>query len=111
MLGRDCFDAVYGSSAGAINATYFLSGQREGVDIYSQDIANTEFCDMRRLLQKKGTEQSECALSAVLGIAGMAASSSKLERIWEYDMLKMSYVIGFEMGLGCPHRRLVCAAL
>ena len=57
---------MYGSSAGAINATYFLSGQREGVDIYSQDIANTDFCDLRRLLQKKGTEQSEsgCKVSA-----------------------------------------------
>jgi len=31
---RDVFDCVYGSSAGAINATYFLSGQRDGVDIY-----------------------------------------------------------------------------
>ena len=31
---RDAFDVVYGSSAGAINATYFLSGQRDGVDIY-----------------------------------------------------------------------------
>lgn len=50
---RDCFDAVYGSSAGAMNATYFLSGQREGVDIYSQDITNTDFIDLRRLLKSK----------------------------------------------------------
>lgn len=28
---RDAFDAVYGASAGALNATYFLSGQLDGV--------------------------------------------------------------------------------
>ena len=47
---RDSFDAVYGASAGAINATYFLTGQREGVDIYAEDIANRTFCDLSRLL-------------------------------------------------------------
>lgn len=47
---------MYGSSAGAINATYFLSGQREGVDIYSQDITNTDFIDLRRLLGNKDDE-------------------------------------------------------
>lgn len=39
---RDAFDAVYGSSAGAINSTYFLSGQREGVHIYHDHIAHSE---------------------------------------------------------------------
>lgn len=39
---RDVFDAVYGSSAGAINSTYFLSGQREGVHIYHDHIAHQE---------------------------------------------------------------------
>ena len=47
---RDAFDAVYGASAGAINATYFLTGQREGVDIYAEDIANKTFCDLGRLV-------------------------------------------------------------
>lgn len=46
---RDAFDAVYGSSAGAINATYFLSGQREGVCIYHDHIAHNEFIDLKRL--------------------------------------------------------------
>jgi len=41
---------VYGASAGAINATYFLTGQREGVDIYPEDIANKTFCDVGRLV-------------------------------------------------------------
>jgi len=41
-------DAVYGSSAGAINATYFLSGQPYGLDIYVDDIANSEFLSLKR---------------------------------------------------------------
>ena len=48
---------MVGSSAGAINATYFLADQREGVDIYHQDIANEQFCDMRRLVHWS-TDQS-----------------------------------------------------
>jgi predicted patatin/cPLA2 family phospholipase len=44
------FDAVYGSSAGAINAAYFLAGQAAlGTTIYSEDINNRHFIDMRRL--------------------------------------------------------------
>lgn len=56
---RDCFDAVYGSSAGAINSTYFLAGQRHGVDVYSQDITTTKFIDLKRLLKSKDKERSE----------------------------------------------------
>jgi predicted patatin/cPLA2 family phospholipase len=43
---------VYGSSAGAINATYFLSGQRDGVSIYTNEIANERFIDLRRLFRR-----------------------------------------------------------
>ena len=46
---RDVFDAVYGASAGALNATYFLSGQRDGVEIYHDYIANERFIDLKRL--------------------------------------------------------------
>lgn len=53
LVCRECFDAIYGSSAGAINATYFLSGQREGVRIYYEDIANKKFVDLGRLLDRK----------------------------------------------------------
>eukprot|EP00884_Botryococcus_braunii_P004929 jgi/Botrbrau1/14437/Bobra.0014s0083.1 len=49
---RDVFDVVYGSSAGAINLTYFLSGQRQGVDIYHEDIANTRFVNLLRLFRR-----------------------------------------------------------
>jgi hypothetical protein len=45
----DAFDAVYGSSAGAINGAYFLAGQANlGVTIYSEDINNRHFIDLRR---------------------------------------------------------------
>ena len=47
----DAFDAVYGSSAGAVNAAYFLAGQaRLGTSIYHQDINNRRFIDTRRAL-------------------------------------------------------------
>ena len=44
------FDAVYGSSAGAIGATYFLSRQASlGVRIYTEDINNRRFANRARL--------------------------------------------------------------
>lgn len=45
------FDAVYGSSAGAINAAYFLAGQaRLGTTIYYEDINNRHFIDLGRMI-------------------------------------------------------------
>lgn len=47
----NCFDAVYGSSAGAISGAYFVAGQaRYGTTIFYQDINNRDFIDMTRLL-------------------------------------------------------------
>lgn len=46
------FDAVYGSSAGAINAAYFLAGQAGvGTTIYYEDINNRAFIDLARPLR------------------------------------------------------------
>jgi predicted patatin/cPLA2 family phospholipase len=43
------FDAVYGSSAGALNAAYFLSGQAAlGATIYYEDLNNTTFINYMR---------------------------------------------------------------
>jgi predicted patatin/cPLA2 family phospholipase len=43
------FDAVYGSSAGAINAAYFLAGQATlGTTIYYEDINNASFIRLGR---------------------------------------------------------------
>jgi predicted patatin/cPLA2 family phospholipase len=45
------FDAAYGSSAGSLNAAYFLAGQaRTGTTIYYEDINNRQFIDLRRPL-------------------------------------------------------------
>jgi predicted patatin/cPLA2 family phospholipase len=45
------FDAVFGSSAGAINGAYFLAGQAAlGTGIYSEDINNRHFIDLVRPL-------------------------------------------------------------
>jgi predicted patatin/cPLA2 family phospholipase len=45
----DVFDAVYGSSAGAVNAAYFLAGQaRLGTSIYYEDINNRRFINLGR---------------------------------------------------------------
>jgi predicted patatin/cPLA2 family phospholipase len=46
------FDAVYGSSAGAVNAAYFLAGQAGlGTTIYFEDINNRAFIDLSRPLR------------------------------------------------------------
>lgn len=46
------FDAVYGASAGAINAAYFLAGQAAfGATIYYQDINNRSFINLFRALR------------------------------------------------------------
>jgi predicted patatin/cPLA2 family phospholipase len=45
------FDAVYGSSAGAINAAYFLAGQAAvGTTIYYEDINNRQFINLWRAI-------------------------------------------------------------
>jgi predicted patatin/cPLA2 family phospholipase len=48
---RDAFDAVYGSSAGAINAAYFLGGRAGiGTTIFFEDINTASFIDLWRPL-------------------------------------------------------------
>jgi predicted patatin/cPLA2 family phospholipase len=48
------FDAVFGSSAGAINGAYFLAGQAAlGTGIYSEDINNRHFIDLARPLRRR----------------------------------------------------------
>jgi predicted patatin/cPLA2 family phospholipase len=51
---RDAFDVVFGSSAGAMNAAYFLAGQaRFGTTIYYEDLTGTKFIDFKRLFSGK----------------------------------------------------------
>lgn len=45
----DAFSLVMGSSAGAVNGAYFLAGQAiEGIDIYVEDLSNSNFVSLRR---------------------------------------------------------------
>lgn len=55
-LGLDnTFDAIYGASAGAINATYYLAGQGQGngLEVYTQHLATPEFVNPKGLKQRK----------------------------------------------------------
>jgi predicted patatin/cPLA2 family phospholipase len=50
---RDCFDAVYGASAGAIAGAYFVAGQaRYGATLYSH-INNRRFINLWRLARRR----------------------------------------------------------
>ena len=51
------FDAVYGSSAGAINLTFFLSRDKTGADIYTNHIANKDFISLSRLIRRKTSKR------------------------------------------------------
>ena len=57
----DCFDAVYGSSAGAMNLTYYLANQPEGIAAYEEDLVDGGFLDLRRLpaLQRMGPRKGK----------------------------------------------------
>lgn len=60
------FDSVYGSSAGAINAAYFLAGQaRMGTRIYFEDINNRRFIDMARVLRGRAIVNLDYLLGEV----------------------------------------------
>lgn len=51
----DCFDVVYGSSAGAMNLTYYLARQPEGVAAYQEDLVGGEFLDLMRIAARSST--------------------------------------------------------
>lgn len=63
----DAFDAVYGSSAGAINAAYFLAGQaRLGTTIYYENINDRRFIDLTRPLRGRSIVNLEFLLGDVV---------------------------------------------
>jgi len=53
LLGfREVFDEIYATSAGGVNAAYFLSGQGKlGMTVYFDDIANRRFINPWRLFK------------------------------------------------------------
>ena len=51
---KSAFDAVYGSSAGAVNGAFFVSGQAEyGIPIYLEEINNARFIALGRSLIRR----------------------------------------------------------
>eukprot|EP00879_Flechtneria_rotunda_P017554 GHRR01018404.1.p1 GENE.GHRR01018404.1~~GHRR01018404.1.p1 ORF type:complete len:327 (+),score=120.06 GHRR01018404.1:680-1660(+) len=57
------FDAVYGASAGAINATYFLTGQPEGLDIYTDHLAvGNRFLSLKRYWRATRGNGKDCVM-------------------------------------------------
>jgi predicted acylesterase/phospholipase RssA len=78
----DIFDEVYGASAGAVNAAYFLAGQAAyATSIYYQKINNTRF--IRRLWHRKIVDIDDLFDSIIAGdrplrIDRVLASKSRL---------------------------------
>jgi predicted patatin/cPLA2 family phospholipase len=64
---RDVFDAVYGTSAGAINGAYFLSGQAAyGTTIYYENVNNSRFIARRRIISPGRVMSLEFLLDQVM---------------------------------------------
>ena len=62
---RDCFDAVYGSSAGAIGGAYFIAGQaRYGLSIYGH-INNGKFINVWRVVRGRPVVSLEFLLDGI----------------------------------------------
>jgi predicted patatin/cPLA2 family phospholipase len=65
---RDAIDAVYGSSAGALNATYFLtSGASTALALYYDELVVRQFIDPRRALRCQPIVSIEWVLEGVMG--------------------------------------------
>jgi predicted patatin/cPLA2 family phospholipase len=64
---RDCFDAVYGSSAGALNAAYYLTSQAStAISLYYDDLVAREFVDPWRLLRRQPMVALDWVLDVVM---------------------------------------------
>lgn len=61
------FDAVYGTSAGAMNGAYFIAGQAAfGTTIYYENINNKKFIDPLRALKGKPIVSLEFLMEHVM---------------------------------------------
>ncbi|WP_433722488.1 patatin-like phospholipase family protein [Nocardia sp. CA-129566] len=70
-----CFDAIYASSAGAMNATYFVCGESwYPMSIYYDDLASTTFIDFRRLLRGDSFFDVDFAFAC-----------AENKRIWDFE--------------------------
>lgn len=82
------FDAIYGSSAGAVNAAYFLAGQAGlGTSIYFEDINNRSFIDLSRALRGQPIVNLEFLLDDVARRRKPLAVGRVLESITPLSIL------------------------
>jgi predicted patatin/cPLA2 family phospholipase len=64
---RDSFDVIYGSSAGALNAVYYLTSRAAAaVSLYYDDRVASEFIDLRRLLRRQPVVALDRVLDTVM---------------------------------------------
>lgn len=55
-----------GASAGAINATYFLTGQGYGLDVYMEDLTGSEFLNFSNFLNGKPVMNLDYLIDTVI---------------------------------------------
>ena len=61
----DVFDVIYGASAGALNATYFLTKTAAyGASIYYENLLDRRFIDRRNLLPGRLGQSSHSTTSS-----------------------------------------------
>ena len=64
---RDAFDVVYGSSAGSLNAAYFIAGQAWfGLPLYMDQAADGAVVRWRRALRGQAVVSLECVLDVLM---------------------------------------------
>ena len=85
---RSSFDAIYGSSAGAIAGAYFAAGQATyGTTMFYEDLNNTLFIDLKRLLFGKPVVSLEylfedvCTSRKPLSFENLRASGIELNAV------------------------------
>ena len=104
----DVFDHVYGTSAGAMNASYFITGQaRLGIRIYYEDMNRRavvnpwrfwKILDLDRLFRRRSSAPSGCA-STPSWRRGRSCTSRRWRRRQATDCIFDAQALGGEAEL------------
>jgi len=74
----ECFDAAYGSSAGAMNLTYYLANQPEGIRAYEEDLCDGAFLDLSRHVSRRMTVIREAHIDLVRPLVRLGRRSREV---------------------------------
>ena len=74
----ECFDAAYGSSAGAMNLTYYLANQPEGIRAYEEDLCDGAFLDLSRHVSRRMTVIREAHIDLVRPLVRLGQRSREV---------------------------------